>query len=62
MLKNIYKIVHIRLCKTAGFTIIGHGYNKRHYTMSEREAFEWLGCYKHASLIVQGLIVATHKH
>jgi len=61
-MKTIYKALHAVLCRHLGFTVIGIGYGKRHYAMREREALAWAGCYHHSVIIVQGAIVAQHKH
>jgi hypothetical protein len=54
------------LAKTIGFTIIGKGSKKRHYTFTFSEAAEWAACYgRHggASIYKGGLWVASRgKH
>lgn len=54
------------LAKTIGFTVIGKGSKKRHYTFTFSEAAEWAACYgRHggASIYKHGLWVASRgKH
>jgi hypothetical protein len=54
------------LAKAVGFTIIGKGSKKRHYTFTFSEAAEWAACYgRHggASIYKGGLWVASRgKH
>ena len=54
------------LAKTIGFTVIGKGSKKRHYTFTFSEAAEWAACYgRHggASIYKGGLWVASRgKH
>ena len=55
-MKNIRNI----LCKTFGFTIIGHGYRHRHYTLSFKEATQWAACYADgADVYKRGIWVAS---
>jgi hypothetical protein len=42
-----------QLCKLFGYTVIGVGFKKKHYSMTRAEALEWLACYDHA-LMYQG--------
>lgn len=45
-----------------GYTVVGVGYRKRHYTMTYREALSWAACYKSGALIVhKGIIIAHRK-
>jgi hypothetical protein len=37
-----------QLCKLFGYTVIGVGFKKKHYSMTRAEALEWLACYDHA--------------
>jgi len=54
------------LAKAVGFTVIGKGSKKRHYTFTFSEAAEWAACYgRHggASIYKGGLWVASRgKH
>jgi hypothetical protein len=40
----IYKTV----CTLFGYTVIGVGFKKKHYSLTRAEALEWLACYDHA--------------
>jgi hypothetical protein len=42
-----------QLCKLFGYTVIGVGFKKKHYSLTRAEALEWLACYDHA-LMYQG--------
>lgn len=46
--------------KTYGFTVIGNGFTKRHYTFTFSEAVSWAGCYgvSGASIYKGGIQVA----
>lgn len=58
MLKTITTFI----AKSVGFTIIGHGYKKRHYTISFKEAVSWAACYDDgASIYLRGVLVASKK-
>jgi hypothetical protein len=37
-----------QLCKLFGYTVIGVGFKKKHYSLTRAEALEWLACYDHA--------------
>jgi hypothetical protein len=54
------------LAKAVGFTVIGKGSKKRHYTFTFSEAAEWAACYgRHggASIYKGGIWVASRgKH
>jgi hypothetical protein len=36
------------LCKLFGYTVIGVGFKKKHYSLTRADALEWLACYDHA--------------
>ena len=36
------------LCKLFGYTVIGVGFKKKHYSITRADALEWLACYDHA--------------
>lgn len=56
MLKTLTRLFTARY----GFTIIGHGYTKRHYTMRYAEATDWAACYADGAVIYRkGLPVAS---
>jgi hypothetical protein len=42
-----------QLCKLFGYTVIGVGFKKKHYSLTRADALEWLACYDHA-LMYQG--------
>lgn len=53
---DLYRIA----CKAFGFVIIGNGYNKRHYTLSFKEATQWASCYSEgANVYKRGIWVAS---
>jgi len=35
-------------CKLFGYTVIGVGFKKKHYSLTRADALEWLACYDHA--------------
>lgn len=37
-----------QLCILFGYTIIGVGFKKKHYSLTRADALEWLACYDHA--------------
>jgi hypothetical protein len=37
-----------QLCKLFGYTVIGVGFKKKHYSLTRADALEWLACYDHA--------------
>ena len=39
---------HNLLCKLFGYTVIGIGFKKKHYSLTRADALEWLACYDHA--------------
>jgi hypothetical protein len=42
-----------------GYTVIGKGYGKRHYTMTFKEALQWAACYDDgATVYLNGYAVA----
>jgi hypothetical protein len=59
MFNTIRRNVVQALAKPLGFVIIGHGYKKRHYTLSFKEAVSWAACYEGASVYRRGVLVAT---
>ena len=62
----MFNIIRNHVAKTIGFTVIGKGSKKRHYTFTFSEAAEWAACYgRHggASIYKHGLWVASRgKH
>jgi hypothetical protein len=38
------------LCKLFGYTVIGVGFKKKHYSLTRADALEWLACYDHAMM------------
>lgn len=43
---KISRIISNGIAKRIGFTVIGIGCNKRHYTHTYSEAVEWARCYR----------------
>ena len=37
-----------QLYKLFGYTVIGVGFKKKHYSLTRADALEWLACYDHA--------------
>jgi hypothetical protein len=37
-----------QFCKLFGFTVMGKGFKKKHYSLTRADALEWLACYDHA--------------
>lgn len=37
-----------QLCILFGYTVIGVGFKKKHYSLTRADALEWLACYDHA--------------
>jgi len=37
-----------QLCKLFGYTVIGVGFKKKHYSLTRADALEWIACYDHA--------------
>ena len=35
-------------CKLFGYTVIGIGFKKKHYSLTPAVALEWMACYDHA--------------
>lgn len=54
------KTLHNLACRLFGFTIIGSGYKKRHYTLRYSEATQWAACYADGAVVYRkGLPVAS---
>lgn len=45
-----------------GFTVIGKGYVKRHYTFTLSEALAWAACYDDGATIYLNGIFAAHRY
>jgi len=62
----MFNLIRSHIAKAVGFTVIGKGSKKRHYTFTFSEAAEWAACYgRHggASIYKGGLWVASRgKH
>lgn len=61
----MFKTIRNYIAKTVGFTVIGIGFAKRHYTFTYSEAVSWAGCYglSGAAIYKGGVWVATKgKH
>jgi hypothetical protein len=39
-----------QFCKLYGFTVMGKGFKKKHYSLTCADALEWLGCYDNATM------------
>jgi hypothetical protein len=58
----MFKTIRNHLAKTYGFTIIGVGFKKRHYTFTYSEAVEWAACHPlHGAVIYKGGIPVAYK-
>ena len=54
------KTLHRIIAKTFGFTIIGNGFAKRHYTFTYSEAVSWAACYSDgANIYKRGIWMAA---
>jgi len=42
------KEIKEQFCKLFGYTVIGVGFKKKHYSLTRADALEWLACYDHA--------------
>lgn len=60
-MKVIRNKIKNTIAKRFGFTVVGLGYNKRHYCMSFSEALEWACCYDDGAIIVKGGIIIAQK-
>lgn len=56
------KLINKIAAESFGYVIIGHGFKKRHYCFSYKEALSWAGCYKAANIYRKGAWIAEHKH
>jgi hypothetical protein len=54
---KISRIISNAIAKRIGYTVIGTGWTKRHYTHTYSEALEWVACYKGdgATIYLNGL-------
>ena len=59
--RNIIKTFVNVFAPRFGYTIVGIGYRKRHYTLSYNEALAWVACYDDGALIVRKGIIIAHK-
>ena len=41
-------LIKEQLCKLFGYTVIGVGFKKKHYSLTRADALEWMACYDHA--------------
>lgn len=60
-MKIIRNTIKQAIAKRFGFTVVGLGYNKRHYTLSFSEALEWAACYDDGAIIVKGGVIIAQK-
>lgn len=60
-MKIIRNKIKQAIAKRFGFTVVGLGYNKRHYTLSFSEALEWAACYDDGAIIVKNGIIIAQK-
>jgi hypothetical protein len=54
------KEIHQLLCKLFGYTVIGIGFKKKHYSLTRADALEWLACYDHA-LMYRGRVLYSER-
>lgn len=54
------KEIHQLLCKLFGYTVIGIGFKKKHYSLTRADALEWLACYDHA-LMYKGRVLYSER-
>ena len=52
------KIRHA-IARRIGYTVQGHGYNKKHHTLTLRAALEWAACYPAATVTRRGQFIAS---
>lgn len=58
----MFKSIRNYFAKTIGFTVIGIGFKKRHYTFTYSEAVEWAACHPlHGAVIYKGGIPVAYK-
>jgi hypothetical protein len=58
----MFKTIRNCLAKAVGFTVIGVGFKKRHYTFTYSEAVEWAACHPlHGAVIYKGGIPVAYK-
>ena len=58
----MFKTIRNYFAKTVGFTVIGIGFKKRHYTFTYSEAVEWAACHPlHGAVIYKGGIPVAYK-
>jgi dipeptide/tripeptide permease len=60
---KMFKFIRNVLAETYGFTVIGKGHAKRHYTFTFSEAVNWAACYplSGATVYKGGIWVATKR-
>ena len=59
---KLSRIITNSIAKRIGFTIIGTGYAKRHYTFTMSEALSWAACYDTGATIYLNGIFAAHRY
>ena len=52
------KIRHA-IARRIGYTVQGHGYNKKHHTLTLRAALQWAACYPAATVTRRGQFIAS---
>ena len=45
--------------RAIGYTITGHGYDKKHHTLTLRAALQWAACYPAATITRHGQFIAS---
>lgn len=50
------------IAKRIGFTVIGKGYVKRHYTFTMSEALAWAACYDDGATVYLNGVFAAHRY
>jgi hypothetical protein len=59
---KISRIITNTIAKRIGFTVIGKGYAKRHYTFTMSEALAWAACYDDGATVYLNGIFAAHRY
>ena len=54
------KELHQLFCKLFGYTVIGIGFKKKHYSLTRADALEWLACYDHA-IMYKGRVLYSER-
>lgn len=52
------KAITTAAARLIGFTVCGHGHNRKHYTFTAAEALSWAACYDRATITRRGQFYA----